>query len=204
VILLGDYNAYLEEDPMGAFEAAGLIVQDRLIPESDRYSYVFDGESGTLDYAITSPSLAVAGRGIWHINSDEPRILDYNTEFNPPYLYSPDAFRCSDHDPVVVGLTLPAAVDVLFSELTEETRALGLSSARRLVLLTAIELAEQAYKLSLELGRTPRLAEAARKVARQQLDVYQAAVRKFVRQGYLTEANAAEVLARAAELRGLI
>ncbi|MFC7639871.1 hypothetical protein ACFQX6_01525 [Streptosporangium lutulentum] len=44
---------------------------------------------------------------IWHINSDESRINDYNTEFNPLSLYRPDAFRSSDHDPVVIGLTLP-------------------------------------------------------------------------------------------------
>ncbi|MER5999618.1 hypothetical protein ABT120_13675 [Nonomuraea angiospora] len=39
--------------------------------------------------------------------SDEPRIRDYNTEYNPPGLYQPDAFRSSDHDPLVIGLTLP-------------------------------------------------------------------------------------------------
>ncbi|MEV4354945.1 hypothetical protein [Nonomuraea sp. NPDC049625] len=39
--------------------------------------------------------------------SDEPRIRDYNTEYNPPGLYRPDAFRSSDHDPLVIGLTLP-------------------------------------------------------------------------------------------------
>ena len=49
----------------------------------------------------------VTSATIWHINSDEPRILDYNTEYNPPSLYKPDAFRSSDHDPLVLGLTLP-------------------------------------------------------------------------------------------------
>ncbi|MGB6992695.1 MAG: hypothetical protein WBG00_05635, partial [Thermoanaerobaculia bacterium] len=34
---------------------------------------------------------------------DEPRALDYN-DFNQPALFSPDEFRSSDHDPVVVGL----------------------------------------------------------------------------------------------------
>ncbi|MFI9841465.1 hypothetical protein ACIHFD_30830 [Nonomuraea sp. NPDC051941] len=28
-------------------------------------------------------------------------------EYNPPGLYRPDAFRSSDHDPLVIGLTLP-------------------------------------------------------------------------------------------------
>jgi predicted extracellular nuclease len=46
----------------------------------------------------------------WHINSDEPSVLDYNTNFKSPaqieYLYSPDQYRSSDHDPVIVGLEL--------------------------------------------------------------------------------------------------
>ncbi|GAA4228642.1 putative extracellular nuclease [Streptosporangium album] len=33
--------------------------------------------------------------------------LRHPTEYNPPGLYRPDAFRSSDHDPVVIGLTLP-------------------------------------------------------------------------------------------------
>lgn len=48
----------------------------------------------------------MTGATIWHINSDEPVFLDYNTEFNPPEFYRPDAFRSSDHDPVLLGLNL--------------------------------------------------------------------------------------------------
>jgi predicted extracellular nuclease len=44
----------------------------------------------------------------WHINADEPRFLDYNLEFNPPGLFQPNAFRSSDHDPLVIGLELGA------------------------------------------------------------------------------------------------
>ncbi|MGI8626525.1 MAG: hypothetical protein ACR2J5_08150, partial [Geodermatophilaceae bacterium] len=40
----------------------------------------------------------------------EPGILDYNTEFKTAaqvdYLYAPDEYRTSDHDPVLVGLAL--------------------------------------------------------------------------------------------------
>ena len=44
-------------------------------------SYVFDGESGYLDHALASPTLAaqVSGVAEWHINPDEPTVLDYNT-----------------------------------------------------------------------------------------------------------------------------
>ena len=44
----------------------------------------------------------------YHINADEPSVLDYNTEFKSAAqvasLYAPDEFRVSDHDPIVVGL----------------------------------------------------------------------------------------------------
>ena len=47
---------------------------------------------------------------IWHINSDEPRVLDYNEEYKTAWqltsLYTSDACRSSDHDPVIVELEL--------------------------------------------------------------------------------------------------
>ena len=59
----------------------------------------------------------MTGVGDWHVNADEPSILDYNTEFKTPAqvasLYAPDEFRISDHDPVVVGLDLTNAAPVV-------------------------------------------------------------------------------------------
>jgi hypothetical protein len=46
----------------------------------------------------------VTGATEWHINSDEPDVLDYDTTFKPDAqdaLYEPNAYRSSDHDPVV-------------------------------------------------------------------------------------------------------
>lgn len=104
VIVLGDLNSYLEEEPIKVLSAGGLLNPLVGIPKETRYSYVYRGEAGLLDYAFVTPSLRVAGVTIWHINSDEPRILDYNTEYNPAALYRPDAFRSSDHDPVLLGV----------------------------------------------------------------------------------------------------
>ncbi|MBN6055162.1 ExeM/NucH family extracellular endonuclease [Nonomuraea sp. RK-328] len=109
-LVLGDLNAYGEEDPIDTLEAGGLTsLTKRFVPAPLRYSYLFDGMSGELDHALAGRQLLkrVTSTTIWHINADEPRILDYNTEFNPPDLYRPDAYRSSDHDPVVIGLTLP-------------------------------------------------------------------------------------------------
>ncbi|WP_336205126.1 ExeM/NucH family extracellular endonuclease [Nonomuraea sp. LPB2021202275-12-8] len=109
-LVLGDLNAYGEEDPIDTLEAGGLTsLTKRFVPAPLRYSYVFDGLAGELDHMLAGKQLLkrVTSATIWHINADEPRILDYNTEFNPPGLYKPDAYRSSDHDPLVVGLSLP-------------------------------------------------------------------------------------------------
>jgi predicted extracellular nuclease len=111
-IVLGDLNSYTEEDPIHVLERGGLTGQtERFVPAPRRYSYVFDGQAGELDHILAGRHLSrlVTGASIWHINSDEPVILDYNTEFNPPGLYAPDPYRASDHDPVVIGLRLPGA-----------------------------------------------------------------------------------------------
>jgi predicted extracellular nuclease len=50
----------------------------------------------------------VRGLTIFHINADEPDILDYDMSFKLPAqdaLYEPLPYRVSDHDPVIVGLT---------------------------------------------------------------------------------------------------
>ncbi|MFI6290270.1 ExeM/NucH family extracellular endonuclease [Nonomuraea sp. NPDC050790] len=109
-VILGDLNAYGEEDPIDTLEAGGLTsVTKRFVPAPWRYSYIFDGLSGELDHVLVGRQLLkrVSGATIWHNNADEPRILDYNTEYNPPGLYKPDAFRSSDHDPLLFGLQLP-------------------------------------------------------------------------------------------------
>ncbi|BAB77800.1 ExeM/NucH family extracellular endonuclease [Anabaena sp. FACHB-709] len=110
-LILGDLNAYAQEDPIRALENAGY---NNLLPNTT-YSYVFDGQWGALDHALANASLAsqVSTAVKWHINADEPNVLDYNTNFKSvgqqTSLYSPDAFRSSDHDPVIVGLNLNTA-----------------------------------------------------------------------------------------------
>ncbi len=114
ILLIGDYNSYAQEDPITALKNAGFInlLETRLGP--DAYSYVFDGQWGYLDHALASASLnaQVSGVAEYHINADEPSVLDYNTDFKTAnlqaQLYAPDQYRVSDHDPVVVGLNLTA------------------------------------------------------------------------------------------------
>lgn len=107
VLVIGDLNAYGMEDPVVTLTDAGLVNEAaRFI--ATPYSYIFDGESGNLDHALSTPSLSaqVSGVAEWHINADEPSVIDYNTEFKPQDLYAANAYRSSDHDPVVIGLQL--------------------------------------------------------------------------------------------------
>ena len=108
VLLLGDFNSYRMEPPIATIEKNGFTNLDIMLELADRYSYVYKGELGSLDYGFASPTILpqISGFDIWHINSDEARMLDYNTEFNPAYLYKKDAYRSSDHDPVIIYLTL--------------------------------------------------------------------------------------------------
>jgi predicted extracellular nuclease len=111
-LLIGDMNSYTFEDPIEAFVAGGLANLVRKYDGLAGYSYVFDGESGYLDHALATPSFEeqIAGVGHWHINPDEPAVLDYNVEFKSPgqvaSFYSDEAYRSSDHDPVVIGVQL--------------------------------------------------------------------------------------------------
>lgn len=111
VLLVGDYNSYAMETPMRTLEEGGYTNLVRDLVGEDAYSYVFDGQWGSLDHALASTTLAgqVTGVTDFHINADEPSVLDYNTNFKSAgqvaSLYAPDEFRVSDHDPVIVGLS---------------------------------------------------------------------------------------------------
>ncbi|MFG0288209.1 MAG: ExeM/NucH family extracellular endonuclease [Rhodopirellula sp. JB044] len=109
LLVLGDLNAYSQEDPIDTLRAAGLVdLIHTHAGDEIPYSYVYYGKAGCLDHAFATPELAamVSGAAIWHINSSEPKFLDYNLEFNPKPFYQPGPFRSSDHDPVLVGIDL--------------------------------------------------------------------------------------------------
>ncbi len=119
-LIIGDLNSYAMEDPIDAIKAGA----DDLPGTADdftnliahfqgayAYSYTFDGQAGYLDHALANASMfrQITGAADWHINSDEPDVLDYDTSFKPPSqdaLYEPNASRSSDHDPIIIGLEL--------------------------------------------------------------------------------------------------
>jgi predicted extracellular nuclease len=119
-LIIGDLNAYAQEDPIRALESAGYTNLVGQFGGINAYSYVFDGQAGYLDHALANASLASQVTGVteWHINADEPSVFDYddnivdpgenpsNPPLNPSALYQVNPYRTSDHDPVLIGLNL--------------------------------------------------------------------------------------------------
>ena len=122
-LFVGDLNSYAKEDPILAFEKAKykvLLNDEKVGQGKNAYSYVFGvasdtngfGGAGNLDHAIADENLYahVKRAFAWHINADEPTALDYNEEFKSPEqitaFYADDAYRSSDHDPIIVDLDL--------------------------------------------------------------------------------------------------
>lgn len=113
ILVIGDLNAYGQEDPIDVMRAKGLVdLRERFEEErssgneGEHYSYIYMGQSGSMDHAMATDTMAtdVTGIATWHINADEPRFLDYNQEYNPKPLFESDPFRSSDHDPVLIGI----------------------------------------------------------------------------------------------------
>ena len=96
ILILGDMNAHRNEDPVRTFRNQGFTELVEQIAGLPQHSYVYRGETGTLDYAFASDALlpSVSHAEIWHINSGWPQRM----ELPDPWL------RSSDHDPVVVDL----------------------------------------------------------------------------------------------------
>ena len=98
-LLIGDFNSYTFEDPIQWFTTHGYTNLIRQFGGLTPYSYVFDGESGYLDHGLASASLAAQATGAtdWHINPDEPTVLDYNMEFKTANqvntFYDPGPYR---------------------------------------------------------------------------------------------------------------
>lgn len=112
VLILGDLNAYAKEDPIVALQDEGYTDLIAQFLGEKAYSFVFSGQFGYLDYAMASTSMVTQVVGVteWHINADESDLFDYNDaagSFKTAYqetLFEVNAFRSSDHDPVIVGL----------------------------------------------------------------------------------------------------
>ena len=153
-IIIGDLNSYAKEAPISAIEDAGYTNLVTSFNGEFAYSYSFDGRLGTLDHALANAAAfdKVIDVTEWHINADEPIALDYNTDFKSDdqiiTFYAADAYRMSDHDPVLISLQLGEA-EVVIEEpaVVEEPEAENSSSGGSLGFLWLGLLASVAMRL---------------------------------------------------------
>ncbi|MGH3329569.1 MAG: endonuclease/exonuclease/phosphatase family protein [Streptomycetales bacterium] len=84
VVVAGDLNDFEYSAAVQTLVGAGLTDLPGTLPDGERYTYVFEGNSRVLDHILLSSSLASAAHGY--------DVVHVNAEF---------ADQLSDHDPQV-------------------------------------------------------------------------------------------------------
>ena len=93
IAVIGDLNSFYDSRPIDTLRDAGLYHVFETLPENERYSYIYQGLSQTLDHIlVTSPLFDLL------IRVD---VLHTNADYAPPIPGDPSPIRTSDHDPVV-------------------------------------------------------------------------------------------------------
>ena len=98
LVVLGDLNDHPDSQPLAEFLGRGFRNTMNGAEKGDRYTYIFQGISQTLDYVLLYPQptlLPVSVKPV-HINADFP--ASYLDDIDTPQ-------RSSDHDPLVVNFT---------------------------------------------------------------------------------------------------
>ncbi|WP_206181055.1 InlB B-repeat-containing protein [Treponema medium] len=88
IISVGDYNDFWFSETIGKVKAAGMKNAIEEFSANERYTYVYDGHSQTLDNILVTDNIAINYADVLHLNA----------EFSPKV-------RLSDHDPVFVQLS---------------------------------------------------------------------------------------------------
>lgn len=102
ILIMGDLNAYAKEDPIMLLLEDGMTDLHRYFHADSSYSYVYHDQAGYLDHALANETMLtqITGMTAYHINSDEHDGFTYDKSSDLTM------FRCSDHDPILVGLSL--------------------------------------------------------------------------------------------------
>jgi hypothetical protein len=106
VLFMGDLNCYAKTEPVFVFTNNGMVDLHRAFHADSSYSYMFSGLASYIDHALCNATLypQITGMSAYHINSDENDRYTYDKS------YDNTMFRCSDHDPVLVGLKLDSTL----------------------------------------------------------------------------------------------
>lgn len=93
IIVQGDMNGFSWESALGTLTAGGALTDlDTLLPATERYSYVFDGNAQQLDHLLVSQGLLGGAQfDAVHLNAELPNALQV----------------ASDHDALVALVEIP-------------------------------------------------------------------------------------------------
>jgi hypothetical protein len=124
VVVLGDLNDFPFSTALQTLVGAPPLLDDLItrLPESERYSYVFEGNSQVLDHVLTSPaaSARVSGFDAVHVNAEfadhasdhDPLVATVCADVDAPALSvsaSPSVLRPPNHKYVTVKVTTKAS-----------------------------------------------------------------------------------------------
>ena len=98
VVVLGDLNSYFKSPPIETLRQAGLQHVLDFIPATERYTYIYLGESQVLDHIMVSPDL--------YSVIQEVVVLHTNADYALPPSNDNGVLHKSDHDPVIATFML--------------------------------------------------------------------------------------------------
>ena len=95
--VIGDLNSFYDSRPIDVLRDAGLLHVFERIPESERYTYVYEGVSQALDHILMTDG--------WDALIDQVKVLRLNADYAIAPAGDESPIKKSDHDPVVVIFT---------------------------------------------------------------------------------------------------
>jgi hypothetical protein len=126
---MGDLNSHAKTSPVLFFTDNGMIDLHRAFHADSSYSYMFGGKASYIDHALCNSSLygQITGVAGYHINSDEDDRYTYDKSTDRTM------FRCSDHDPVMVGLKLDSTLSRSIEPYINNGEVLSLENNRMII-----------------------------------------------------------------------
>ena len=97
--VMGDLNSFYASLPVNTLRDAGLVHVFERLPAEERYTYIYEGVSQTLDHILLTPDLYALAK--------EVVVLHTNAEFPIPAADDESPRHKSDHDPVIVIFEAP-------------------------------------------------------------------------------------------------
>jgi len=93
VAVIGDLNSFYDSRPIDTLRESGMKHVFEILLQDERYTYIYQGLSQTLDHILVNPVLFEL--------LTRTEVLHVNADFGLPDPGDPSPTHTSDHDPVV-------------------------------------------------------------------------------------------------------